>query len=131
MNEKDFLYNELNFLFILKRQQQQFILSSINKIQQIITLLRSFLFSSASQKFKLFQSTSKDLSNRFEFKNSWINDTKKWSYSQNQLCVRCDYINHIFKKCTNDSLLSWKQSYLKKIVFDQSTQINYLSTYDY
>ncbi len=46
MNERDFLYNELSFSFILNRQQQQFILSSVNKIRQqkIRTRKKFFVF---------------------------------------------------------------------------------------
>ncbi len=110
-------------------------LTSINRgnevVRSSIFSLESFSFAFISQKSRLFQSTFKNLSNRFEFRNSWINDTKKWFFAQSRLCVRCDHIDHIFRKCTNDSLSSWEQSHLKKIVFDQSTQINHLSTYDF
>jgi hypothetical protein len=105
-------------------------LSSINRDNEIIkssiSSLRSSSFASTSQKSRLFQFTSKNLSNRSEFKNSWINDTKKWSYSQNRLCVRCDYINHISKKCTNDSC-----HHESKVISRRSCLINQLRSIIY
>jgi hypothetical protein len=116
-------------MIISERSLLTFINRDNEIVKSSIFSFESSSFAFISQKSRLFQSTFKNLSNRFEFKNSWINDTKKWFFDQNRLCVCCDYINHISKKCTNDSLSSWKQNHLKKIVFEQSTQINHLSIF--
>ena len=42
-----------------------------------------------------------------------------------RLCIKCEHLNHIFKKCSDDVLSTWKQFYLREIMFDQSTQMNF------
>jgi hypothetical protein len=136
VNRSQFAYRSsstfVQFVFISERSS----LTSINReneIKLIISSLESsfFVFASASSKSRLYQSISRNLSDRSKSRNSWINNIKKLFFAHDRFCVRCDYIKHTSRECTNDSLSSWKQSYLKKIVFDQSTQINHLSIYDF
>ena len=83
----------------------------------------------SSRKLRAWQFIFRVMSNRSEFKNSWINDIKIWFIDKSDLfCIRCDHIDHIDRECIDEMLSAWKQVYLKEIVFDQSTQINFIAT---
>ncbi len=69
---------------------------------------------------------SRDLLNRIFFKNLYINDIKNYIRSRDEfLCVKCEYKNHINKKCTEVVLSVWKQLYLRSIVFEDVSSISF------
>ena len=43
------------------------------------------------------------------------------------LCVKCGYIGHISKECSDDVLPAWEQLYLREIVFGSPPQLNFAS----
>ena len=54
-------------------------------------------------------------------------------YDKNdKLCVRCDNLNHIVKNCQNEILSTWKQFYLREMIFENATiQMNFaIANYD-
>ena len=59
------------------------------------------------------------------FKNSYVNEFKIWASESNAFCVKCEKTDHIFKNCNDIILLTWKQFYLKNIVFENIFQINF------
>ena len=100
---------------------RQSLAASFNRINEAFRSSQS-----ARKQTDRYQFIVKNLFDRTIFKNSYINDTKLWFMNKNdRLCIKCNHLNHIFKKCSDDVLFSWKQSYLREIVFDQSTQMNF------
>lgn len=96
---------------------------------------RSFIDRSSMNKqnnfFNVSQSIFKNLSDRKISKNSYINDEKIWSFANESLCVKCDKIE--FKSNKNHQcllLFTWKRSYFKLIIFENSTQTSFIS-YNY
>ena len=75
-----------------------------------------------------FQPTPKNLPNRSESNNPWINGSKVYAYDKDgRLCIRCGHLGHISKECQDDVLPAWEQSYLKELVFGSSAQVNFAS----
>ena len=67
----------------------------------------------------------KKLSAVFTFKNSYVNEFKIWASKLDALCVKCEKTDHIFKNCNDIVLSTWKQFYLKSIVFENILQVNF------
>ena len=67
-------------------------------------------------------------------KNSYVNESKIWIFESETLCVKCDETEHISKNCNDIMLSTWKQFYLKNIVFENIFQVNFCvadyETYD-
>lgn len=81
-------------------------------------------FKSLIRKFKSYV-LSKNLLNQKTLKNQWINETKIWFFQEERLCVKCNHVSHVNKKCKDNVLSAWKQFYLKSIVFEESSQLNF------
>ena len=65
--------------------------------------------------------------NRIIFKNSYINDTQAWFFKKDDsFCIKCDIKDYKFFACDFSSLSTWKQSYLKMIIFENNSQINFV-----
>ena len=70
----------------------------------------------------------KDMPDRSNSQNPFINGSKSWSMSgDGVLCVKCGHLGHISKECHDQVLPPWEQAYLKEIVFGQSAQVNFAS----
>ena len=116
-----FQISMMNTSLSISVASRQFLIVNFNKINET-----SRFSQSTRKQTDKYQFTVKNLSDRIIFKNSYINDIKLWFMNKNdRLCIKCDHLNHIFKKCNDDVLSSWKQSYLREIMFDQSTQMNF------
>ena len=114
---------------------RQSLISNFNRKNEIIDSSKQskrFNQSYESINKKLYRSVSKNLSLKIDSKNSWINDFKFWSIEKDdRLCIRCNHLSHIAKKCKNEVLSAWKQVYFRKLMFEnQSIQINFV-TYDF
>ena len=118
-------------------QFQIFVMNTSLSVSIVFRQSLTASFNRINEAFKSSQSTRKqtdkyqpnvkNLPDRTIFKNFYINDTKLWTMDKNgRLCIKCDHLNHVFKKCNDDVLSSWKQSYLREIVFDQSAQVNFV-----
>ena len=59
-----------------------------------------------------------NLSDRFEFKNFYVNKIKIWKYEMNLFCISCDEVDHIVKNCINDKLKNWKRFHLKIMIYE-------------
>jgi len=82
--------------------------------------------SSNSNKANQSRFKSRDLSNHIFFKNLYINNIKNYIHSRDELlCVKCEYKSHTSKKCTEDVLSVWKQSYLRSIVFENVSSVSF------
>ena len=74
------------------------------------------------------QAPPKDMPDRSNFQNQFINGSRAWSMlGDGVFCVKCGYLGHISKECHDQVLSSWEQAYLKEIVFDQFGQVNFAS----
>jgi hypothetical protein len=68
---------------------------------------------------------------RFFFKNLYINGIKDYNRSREGiLCVKCEYVGHTSKDCTEDVLPAWKQAYLRSLVFEDVSSVSF-ATYEY
>jgi hypothetical protein len=74
------------------------------------------------------KSSFKNLSSASTSKNSYINETKSWVPDNNALCMKCEESDHISKKCADKMLSAWEQSYLKSLMFENSSQSNFCAT---
>ena len=71
----------------------------------------------------------KDIPNRSESKNPWINGSRQWAMSRDgRLCVKCGNLGHIATECADEALPAWEQSYLREIVFGQVPQVSFAAS---
>ena len=52
-----------------------------------------------------------------------MNENLKYVLNQDSLCVQCEILNHLNRNYVELFTFAKKQTYFKKIMFDQSTQM--------
>ena len=102
------LKNEIENQIFSVRFQNHFQISKWNK----------FDFDEKSNNNFFHKSTFRNISDAFTSFNIFINEIKIWKSELKSLCVKCEILSHVTKKCIDQILSAWKQLYFKNIVFD-------------
>ena len=78
-------------------------------------------------RLKTFQLNFRKMFNRSISKNSYINNTQTWFFKRDDsFYIKCDIKNYKSFIYNFSSLSTWKQSYLKIIMFENNFQINFV-----